>query len=228
MFKNVEILKKSEFKSLNFDQIDSKEFVEEVKLIPLGVDEIYNYTSYAPIIITSGKQSEFALFPGITDKTTIFHKNSCTNTPNYIKSYPFLMLKVKDKNDELIDVIGIDKNDKFVGENKTNKIFNSSEELEELSKNKINNLKTFHKKRELSRIIMYNLKEKDLLQKQSFKIRVNEKDESILTDYYIVNREKLLKLDDETLSTWSRKGWISIIDAHLNSLKNFEKLVNNL
>ncbi len=228
MYKNIQVLKKSEFKNINFNQIDAKEFVENIKIIPLGVDEVYDYVSYAPIIITGGEDNEFALFPGITDNSSVFHKCDNINTPFYINSYPFLMLKVKDENDEIVNLIGIDNNEKFVGEGKTNKIFKKDEELDDLSENIINNLKIFHQKREVSKNIMYNLKEKDLLQKQSFKIKVNEKEKDILTDYYIVDRKKLLELDDETLSIWAKKGWISLIDAHLNSLKNFKKLVNNL
>jgi hypothetical protein len=36
-----------------------------------------------------------------------------------------------------------------------------------------------------------------------------------------------MKLDDATLASWARKGWIGIFDAHIKSLNNFQKVLQS-
>ena len=53
---------------------------------------------------------------------------------------------------------------------------------------------------------------------EDFKVKVNDEEKTLLNEFYIVDREKLLKLDDETIASWARKGWMSLIDAHIDPL----------
>ena len=47
----------------------------------------------------------------------------------------------------------------------------------------------------------------------------------ILEEFYVINMEKLLKLDDKIIAGFARKGWMGIFDAHLKSISNFEKIL---
>jgi hypothetical protein len=228
MFNNIEIFKKEGFRSLKFEGIPSSEFVENQRLVPIGADEIHDFIAHAPVIITGGNNSEFALFSGIVSNGTIFNKTDFINKPDIIKTYPFTMVKVKNEDDKLMNIIGVDINEKYVSNVEGSDFFDKDENLSEESKDKIDILKNLYQKRELSKVIIANLKEKNLLDKQDFKLNIDGNAQNILTDFYIVNRKKLYELDKETLVLWSKKGWLSLLDAHLHSLKHFQKLVDIL
>jgi hypothetical protein len=43
-----------------------------------------------------------------------------------------------------------------------------------------------------------------------------------------VSRKKLNELDDATLADFVRKGYVSLIDAHIRSLTNLENLAGRI
>ncbi len=228
MFKNIKILKKSDFSSKKFNTVDMRKDGDFTGLIPIGTNEVNTYSSCMPVLISGGENNEFVIFSGLNNKTNIFKQNISLPIPSFMKNYPFLMINAKDENDKIVSVIAIDDNKEFVGSKKKEDIFDREKELTQTSQKIIDNVRELHKQRDLSKLITRELKERDLLQKQDFKIKINGKEQNVLTDYYIINREKLMKLDDNTLATWAKKGWMGIIDAHLYSIRNFQKLVDLL
>lgn len=51
------------------------------------------------------------------------------------------------------------------------------------------------------------------------------KKKTIISEFYIIDIQKFVQLDDETIASWARKGWMGILDAHLKSIVNFEKIL---
>jgi predicted DNA-binding transcriptional regulator len=76
--------------------------------------------------------------------------------------------------------------------------------------------------------LIQELQAHDLLVTQSFNLKIEGEIQTILKDYKIVDRDRLMSLDDEILAQWAKRGWIGIIDAHIYSLSNFEKLVQRI
>ena len=228
MYKNIKILRKNETLNKKFSKADVKAKLEVSKLVPLGVGEVFEYASILPVIISGGNNNEFVLFPGLSHEKNIFTECKYIKEPKFLSNYPFLMLQAKNEKNEDISVIGFDDNEDYIGENKDFLIFEEDKELSISAKKLIDDVKILHTQRELSRKLISELKEKDLLVKQTFNINIDGEIKPILSDYYIINRQKLLEIDDITLSLWAKKGWIGIIDAHLNSIKNFQSLVDLL
>ena len=220
MYKNLEILDKQKHKDIKFDNQDSIEIAKKIGFVPVGVAEILDMSCFAPVIITADDKAEFAAFTGISEEVNIYSKEAYV--PRFVKSYPFLNVTAKDENDNLNEVIGIDNAD-FTGEDKEVSIFNEDGELNEIANEKIENVRELNRQRAISKRIIEQLKENDLLLKRDFKVKVNDEERTLLNEFYIVDREKLLKLDDETIASWARKGWMSLIDAHIKSLGNFKK-----
>ena len=225
MYKNIKIFKKSENLNNKFSHASIEKKLENNKLIPIGIDEVIKYASSFPIIISGKEEHEFVLFSGLSTSNNFFVKCEGIDEPEFLQTYPFLMIDIKDEKDNNVSAIAYDKNDEYVGVNKDIEFFNDNKLNQEVI-NKIEKVRLLQTKRNLAKMLIKELKDKDLLIKQSFNIKIKDEVRTILKDYYIINRTKMCKLDDKTISTWTRNGWIGLIDAHMFSLRNFQKLVN--
>ncbi|MBI3873845.1 MAG: SapC family protein [Arcobacter sp.] len=166
---------------------------------------------------------EFIAFSGISPAVTIFNKEG-QYIPFYARTYPFLNAVLIDKNGKRQDVIGVD-NSEYLGKKKANNIFKKDGELDTLASAKIKQIHELNRQRDISKKIIKEFIKYDLLIKKDFKVNYGEDSKVILDNFYIVNREKLIKLDDDILALWAKKGWITLIDMHIKSLNNFEKVV---
>ncbi|HIP12422.1 MAG TPA: hypothetical protein EYG73_06855, partial [Arcobacter sp.] len=137
---------------------------------------------------------------------------------------PFVTMKAKNEKNEDIIVIGIDDNKNYLCKDKGINLFEKNE-LSETFEEKLQNTKKLESQRILSKEIIKELEKYDLLQDQSFNLRINGEIKPIIDGYFIVNRTKLNNLDDKIIALWTKKGWMGIIDAHIYSLRNFQKLV---
>jgi hypothetical protein len=221
MYKNIEVLDKKKHAKLSFDTIVAQDIAKGLGYVPVGVNEILDMSAFAPVVITNLENGEFAAFTGINNEINIYNSQG-SYIPLLALGYPFFNVVVKDEQENLNDVIAIDKSE-FVGEKKANKIFNKKQELEEQASQKISIIRELNRQRDISRKIVQELKSKDLLVKKDFRINVEGKEQVILEEFYIINRDKLNQLDDATLATWAKKGWMGIIDAHTKSINNFQK-----
>jgi len=223
MYKNIEVLDKKKHNGIKFDEISFDVVAKNIGVVPVGVDEILDMSCFAPVFISAGDNKEFVAFTGISKEVNIYNNNTAY-IANFVKTYPFFNIIIKDTDENLNTVIAIDTNAEYVGKNKKNTILNKKFELEELANQKIEQVRALNNKREISRIIVKELEKKDLLVKKDFRVNVNGEEKIILEEFYVINRDELLKLDDATLALWAKKGWMSVIDAHTKSLNNFQKI----
>ena len=226
MFKKVEVLNKDKFKAMKYADLKAVEVAKQTGIIPVGFNEVIDMAYFAPIVIMGRDESlEFVAFTGVSEEISIFNKEN-TFIPIFPKTYPFINMIVKDEKEELRNVIGID-NDKHVAKRKKNFIFNKKNELQKLASEKIEQVKELNRQRDISRRIIQELKQNDLLLEKDFKINFDKEEKVILDKFYVINRAKLVSLDDSVLSVWAKKGWMSIFDCHLKSLANFQKVMTS-
>jgi hypothetical protein len=226
MYKNIVVLDKEKFKSLKYDEINFVEIGKNIGLVPVGFTEVWNASHNCPIIINAGEDAEFLAFTGITKEVTIFNKED-VYIPAFIRTYPFLNLDIKDKEGKNNYVIGIDNNPDYVAKNKKNSIFDKNKELTKESEAKINLVKELNRQRDVSKKNVKELKEYDLLVKKDLRVNLGKEEKVILDEFYVIDIDKLVKLDDKIISTWARKGWMGIFDAHLKSIVNFDKILKS-
>lgn len=226
MFKNVEMLDKEKFKSVKFASVDAIEVAKNSGMIPLGFNEVVDMACYTPVIIFGSDSKEFVSFTGVSKDISIYNNNEDVYLPNFTKTYPFVNTFAKDENGTIQSIIGID-NGEHVNKRKKLFIFNKKGDLQKVANEKIEMVRELNSKRDISKKIIKELEEHDLLEKQSFKIQQNDEEKIIIEEFYIVNRNKLVELDDKIISTWAKKGWITIIDCHLKSIGNFKDIFAN-
>ena len=226
MFKNIEMLDKEKFKSVKFASVEAIEVAKNSGMIPLGFNEVVDMACYTPVIIFGEDTKEFVSFTGISKDISIYNNNENTYLPKFTKTYPFVNTFAKDENDAIQSIIGID-NGEYVNKKKKLFIFNKKGEVQKIANEKIEMVRELNSKRDISKKIIKELEEHGLLQKQNFKIQHNDEEKTIIEEFYIVNRAKLIELDDKIISTWAKKGWITIIDCHLKSIGNFKEIFAN-
>jgi len=224
MYKNIEVLNKEKFKGIKFTQTSDIDVAKNIGIIPIGYDEIIDMSSYSAVIIMGEEDSlEFVAFTGISSKVSVYNRDNLY-MPKFVQTYPFVNTRIKDENDKLKSVIGID-NGSFVSKKKKNYIFNKEKEIQELANDKINMLKKLNSKRDVSKQIVASLKEKGLLLQKDFNVKFEDREKTIIEKFYIINREKLFTMDNEYLINLAKEGVITLIDCHIKSLANFKKVL---
>jgi putative transposase len=223
MFEKIEVLDKTKHKNRCFDEVSYQEIARHVGSIPLGFGEVLEMAPFCPIII-SGKEEhlEFIAFSGLNQNISIYLED-IPYIPEYVKTYPFLNAVLIDKKGKRKDVIGIVQSE-FVGKENQHSIFEKGE-LTPLAQEKIDAIRQLNTKRDISKRIVKELQKYDLLEKRDFKVGYEEEIKVVLDQFYIVNREKLFQLPVDILVLWAKKGWITLIDIHLKSLNNFQKVI---
>ena len=224
MYKNIKILDKEKLKALKFDDVNTSEIAKNIGLIPLGFSEVWYASHDCPVIISSGENAEFLAFTGITPEISIFNKSDIY-IPAFIRAYPFLNVEVKDDKEQLNSVIAFDNNSDFVSEDKEFDIFDEDKNLTKEALAKVELVRELNRQRDISKKIIAELKSNDLLIKKDLRININSEEKTILSEFYIIDIQKFVQLDDETVASWARKGWMGILDAHLKSIVNFEKIL---
>lgn len=224
MYKNIEILDKKKFKNVKFDIVNPYEVGKTMGVLPLGFNEVIDMAKYCPVIIMGDAENlEFVAFGSLSSKVTIFNDKT-VYIPIFTRTYPFLNVILKDKKEGLKSVIGFDYGES-VGVKKEKKIFSSSGTLEPLALEKIEMVRELNRQRVIGKKIIKEFVKYDLLLKKDFTVNYENETKVILDNFYIVNREKMMQLDDGIIALWAKKGWITLADNHLKSLANFQKVI---
>ncbi len=224
MYKNIEVLDKEKYKSIKFSEVDFAEVGKHIGLIPVGFTEVWYMSHSCPVIISAGENGEFLAFTGITKDISVFYKDD-VYLPAFVRSYPFLNIDITDKNGVPNSIIGIDKNPSIVAKNKKNPIFMKDKTVSKEAQAKIDLVRELNRQRTVSKKIVAELKKYDLLIKQELRVKTGEAERVLIEEFYTINIEKLIGLEDAILATWARKGWMGIFDAHLKSLANFQRVL---
>lgn len=233
MYKRIELFSKTNHKDLSLDTMKSLAFSKDVKIIPLGLSEINKLSSFLPIIISGGTENQFVAYCALSNQTNFFSKSEYKYTyiPMFLKSYPFLMVDSYEENNETrkLRAIAIDTQSTLIGYDKSNKIFDLNGELSQFGARKIQLVQNFEKDRINGKKLIETLKKYNLLDTREFAIKIETGEKKILlSDFLVVNKQRLYELDDTILLSWAKNGWLYIIESHINSIENINTLLQEL
>lgn len=230
MYKKVELLNKKEHKDLSIDKVDDFGFAKELKYAPIGLSEIAKLSSKFPVFITGGDQNHFSVLLAVGENDNYFSLNNRYEDrryiPNILQTYPFLMVEAKEnKGDKTFRAIALDVESSYIGKDKELPFYNNEKETE-IFTNKIKLTQHFDKDRFSADELIKVLKEYNLLDKRDITLKVDEREpKTILSDFYVVNQERLYQLDDTILLEWMKKGWIYLLENHMRSIENIDLLL---
>ena len=233
MYKKIELLSKTEHKNLTIDSLTNLDFSKELRLVTLGLSEVSKLSSVLPIIISGGEEQQFVVFSALSNQDNYFTAKRCEDIyiPMSIKSYPFVMVDSHEEGNEerKFRAVAIDAKSDFVGKSKKYKLFVEDGKLGQFAQSKVSMVQNFDKDKANSQRLITVLKEHNLLDKRSFEIKIEDgSTKSLLSDFYVVNKSRLLELDDEIIIQWVKNGWLFIIESHMKSIENINTLLNQL
>jgi hypothetical protein len=206
-------------------------FAKTAHAIPLIVAEfgpaslsypiIFAGADYMPLAITSVRSNE-NLF--VSDGG-VFRAD--TYIPSFVRRYPFVLAH-GGQDDQL--VVCIDRDAEFIAENAEVPLFENGEPSA-FTKQCIEFCSNFEGERRKTEEFVKLLRDLDLFEKRDVTFTPRGVDETLglpvkITDYFSLSEEKIKALPDEKLAELYRIGALQQVNAHWNSLLNWERLIN--
>lgn len=233
MYKKIELLNKTTHKDLTIDPLEDLEFAKDVRLITLGLSEISQLSSMLPILISGGDNQQFVAFSALSNQDSFFSTKKCEGIyiPMSLRSYPFIMVDSHEEGNEerMFRAVGLDVQSDLVGEGKTHKLFEEEGKLAEFAARKVQLVQNYDKDKLNSARLINKLKEYDLLDKRSFDIKIEDgSTKTLLSDFYVVNRERLYNLEDAIILEWAKSGWLFVIESHMKSIDKINTLLQQI
>lgn len=214
--------------------VDSHEFIGHMNSTPLLATEITFAAAEFPIIFSpTGTEGEYLPLAvmGFKDGQNLLldEKNVLTTryVPGFVRRYPFVLANSKETD---VMAVCIDANSKFVDQEgaKGARLFNDDATQTDFLKSTIEFLTDYQKRAEITRVFTKKLHELNLLEPMSANISFKSKaDANIsLNGFFVVRPEKLREISDaDALDLFKRDG-LELIYAHIQSLSNFNRLID--
>ena len=207
-------------------------FMEKSHSVPLAAPEFISAASSYPIIfLGDDKPTPFAVL-GVRQNENLFVTEGVFNhdfyLPAFARRYPFVLASDKG-NDQFI--VCVDEAAECVTNKKPATNFFEKGEASKFTKDAFEFLQAFERDNQATQTMAARLKELDLFEVKEMNFQGQNADGSLadkqkIAEYYAVSQEKLSKLDDKMIVEFSKNGYLPAIYAHLQSLGNWQRLVN--
>jgi hypothetical protein len=214
--------------------VDNYAFVSSLNSVPVLASEILLAAPEFPIIF-SAAGSDGAYMPlavmGLRDGENLLlnadNKFTTRYVPAFVRRYPFVL---GGSTDSEMMTLCMDADSGFFdasGE-KGVKLFEASGEKTPFLNELVGFLQDYHQRANVTSAFVERLHKLNLLVPMSANITIGGKEPSTLnvTGFYVVDREKLKAISDEDALELFKKDGLELIYAHLNSLSNFNGLVD--
>lgn len=214
--------------------VENHEFVSQMNSSPLLATEIPFAAAEFPIIFsatgTEGEYLPLAVMGLKDDQNLLLDENNILTTryvPAFIRRYPFVLGGSKDSD---VMALCIDEDSKCFSHDgsKGSPLFQADNTHSEFLNDIVEFLKDYQYRAELTRSFSKKLHELGLLEPMSANISFKSKEEVKLNlgGFFVVKREKLKAISDEEALDLFKKDGLELIYAHLNSLANFNRLID--
>lgn len=222
MFENAVVLDSKRHAKFRFKPHKTFSYAKNVLNAPLALSEVVKASKEFPIIFPS----EGKLLPVVqlgVSKNGNLHVTpqkgwSARYVPGHIRRHPFILAK-KETPGKFVLMVAEDRiSTNAEGEALFGEDGNIPENgiLDRIKKF----LANFDAELAETEAFLKPLRDKDVLVPHILEFTKNGTVFGKVKDLLIVDKTKLLALDDETLATWTRSGLMNLIMAHLNSLEN--------
>lgn len=238
MFKSVEPLTKENHQDLRFTQSQSFNFAAKVPNAPICFSEFVQCAKYYPIVFLKDASLPIVILSLEKDKNNFVDPEGVWKVPYvpaHFRRYPFILAKTDGKDPAEKDantgdaesgepsrdkyIVCIDRAAPHFSTGQGDLMFTANGEFTELTTRGVNFLKQYQQEMAATTSIVNLLIEKELLVERQFNIGGQGRP---VGGFRAVDMEKLHALDDSLLADWVRKGVISLIYAHMNSLQGIQ------
>ncbi len=200
--------------------------LEGQQLLPVVVHEFHLAGSDTPILFVKNSETgqfETVALLGLSQQENLMIDGGRWQgnyVPGVIRSDPFRLISTS-ADDENV-VLGIDPESPLLGE-EGEALFDDKGEITDFLKGRRDALVSYIEHGNITRAFTARLVELDLLAHRELTLDLDGK-KSTVSGMYLVDEEKLNKLDDETLLELQKRGFLRAIYAHFMSLNRIHGL----
>ncbi|WP_426103037.1 SapC family protein [Massilia sp. TSP1-1-2] len=207
-------------------------FAEKTNSVLIAATEIVDAALSYPVVFVGKAGGPFTLaaMVGLNDQENLYvdangQWEADCYLPAFVRRYPFVLAEGDGEGADLTVCV----DESFVGLNEETgeALFDADGTEAPLLTGAVDFLRLFHIEMQNTNAFAARLAELDLLTQKTIEVQRDGK-KQLVEGIFIIDQEKLMKLDDVTLLHLLRNGDMSLIHAHLFSLKHVPRLAARL
>jgi len=229
IYQKVVALNKDAHQQHKLKQVSDFYFASDMQTVPVVANEFREATKEYPIVFVRVQQGQEALVPmvllGLQSAQNLFVGDdgawSARYVPAFIRRYPFIFAETG------TDQLTLCVDEEFAGFNtdEGTALFNDGEESDFL-KEVLQFVSAYHRDSQLTTSFVNKLQSLDLLEEKNLKAELKDGREFVVQGFYVVDEDKLNKLNAEQVQGLFSTGELGVIYAHLMSLSNLNRLLD--
>ena len=229
-YRQVAAIDKDKHRHLKVGTISDYRFARVTNSVPIAVVEFFEVAREYPIVFAgkNGPTPLPAVLFGLKSDENLFVSESGEwqgrYIPAFIRRYPFVLADVG--NEEL--VVCMDESHPAVGDKDGQPLFTAEGGPTPFMESVLKFMHDFQAEAQRSREFMQRMVELDLLTEVSARAELKGGQSYQLGGFSVINEAKFRALGKDVVDELFRKGWLSLIDAHLLSLGNLAPLIDRM
>ncbi|MBF0234203.1 MAG: SapC family protein [Desulfamplus sp.] len=236
MFTKIEPLTHDNHQDLRFTTIQNFDFAKNISNAPISFSEFLHSSRYYPIVFPKDTNVPVVLLSLNQDQNNFVNTDGSWKVPYipaHFRQYPFVLVKAAPSSESNTNtepdnlenqdkyVVCIDRDAPHFESTQGDIMFTANGQFTDMTIKAVDFLKLFQQEMSVTSTIVKLMEEKGLLVDRQFNVNVNGQNISV-GGFRTVDMQKLNELEDAVLADWVRKGIISLIISHTNSLSGMQ------
>lgn len=227
-YRQIAALDKVKHRHLRVGEIRKYDFTRQVNSVPLAAVEFFEAACEHPIVFAmNGNEAVPAALLGLRHGENLFVDRNgrweARYIPAFIRRYPFALA---DGNEQLL--VCIDEGHPAVGAGDGQALFTMDGKPTPFLDKAIAFIRDYQGEAVRTREFVARMTELDLFTEVAARSELRTGGAYQLNGFSVINEPKYRSLDKDVVDELFRKGWLSLIDAHLLSLGNLGRLIDRL
>ena len=220
-------------KDIKIAPVKSYKFAKNMNSSILTGFEFFEAAKYYPIVFSKAQNDEImpVAILGVTDNVFVDEDGKWKEgyyIPAFIRRYPYILSKTTEEDENLL--VTIDSAYEGFDAKEGDRLFDDEGKNTPALDRAIEFLKAYNAQFEVTKQFVNKLTELELFSEIDANIKLADGKSYVMKKLLVVDENKMLKLDDKELLSLTRlngqRGFIAWIYAHIFSLNNFAKVIN--
>ena len=225
MYKNLVVLDKTKHKGLKVKGMSDLFFAKDLNFIPMIAGEVELVSKSFPVVFSGGENPSLIAITSLGGGCLAINSEGKwieSYVPSFLRRYPFSLASTQDNVNQ--KVILIDEDSALFSQSEGSPLFDENGEQSETLAHAIKFLQSYDNNNIVTQNVAKLISESGILEEREISVGEGEEKKVLVKGFLVVNKEKLNELSDDVLASWVRNGIINLIEAHLKSLENIQKL----
>ena len=225
MYKNLVVLDKTKHKDLKVKGMSDLFFAKDLNFIPMIAGEVELVSKSFPVVFSGGENPSLIAITSLGGGCLAINSEGKwidSYVPSFLRRYPFSLASTQDNVNQ--KVILIDEDSSLFSQSEGNALFDENGEQSETLGHAIKFLQSYDNNNIVTQNVAKLISKNGILEEREISVGEGEEKKVLVKGFLVVNKEKLNELSDDVLASWVRNGIINLIEAHLKSLENIQKL----